>query len=140
MDETFIAVAPEVLAPIIADPARWPQWWPDLQLTVFMDRGIAGQRWSMVGAMVGSAEIWLEPALDGTTVHFYLRGAPTGPDRATADDLPDTPAGWRRADAIRRRRALDWKRHVWALKDELEGDRPPGFPAPPPDAPAATAH
>jgi hypothetical protein len=128
VDETFIAAPPEVLAPIIADPARWRQWWPDLTLTVFMDRGLAGQRWSMTGSLFGSAEIWLEPALDGTTVHYYLRGAPTGANPAAAVDLPDTPAGWRRADRIRRRRALEWKRHVWALKDELEGDRAPGSP------------
>lgn len=141
VDETFIAAPPQVLAPVVADPARWRQWWPDLDLTVFMDRGLAGQRWSMVGALVGSCEIWLEPALDGTTVHYYLRGAPTAEsDPTAAVELPDTPAGWRRADRFRRERALAWKRHIWALKDELEGARRPGDPATPqPDAPAAAA-
>lgn len=129
VDETFITVAPAVLAPVVADPARWREWWPDLQLTVFMDRGVSGQRWSMTGALFGSCEIWLEPMLDGTCVHYYLRGSPTDGDPKVGIELPDTPAGWRRADVIRRRRALDWKRHVWALKDELESGRAPGQPA-----------
>jgi hypothetical protein len=140
VDETFIAVPAQVLADVVADPSRWRRWWPDLELTVFMDRGVAGQRWSMVGALVGSSEIWLEPALDGTTLHYYLRGTPAGADRTTGVDLPDSPAGWRRADAIRRRRALDWKRHVWAVKDELEGGRRAGEPVTPAAAGSATAH
>lgn len=128
VDETYIAAAPEVVAPVVADPQRWRLWWPDLQLTVFMDRGVAGQRWSMVGALVGSCEIWLEPMLDGTCVHYYLRGLPTAGDPTTGVELPDDPAGWRKAARLRRARALDWKKHIWALKDELEGPRRPGDP------------
>lgn len=128
VDETFIAVPPETLAEVVADPARWQLWWPDLQLRVFMDRQLAGQRWSMTGALLGSCEIWLQPMLDGTCVHYYLRGNPCHGDPPVEHELPDTPAGWRKADAIRRHRALAWKRHIWALKDELEGDRKPGQP------------
>lgn len=128
VDETFIAAPPAALAPVIADPQRWREWWPDLQLTVFMDRGVAGQRWSMVGALVGSCEIWLEPMLDGTCVHYYLRGLPTSGDATTGTELPDDPAGWRRAARLRRARALAWKQHIWALKDEMEGRRRPGEP------------
>jgi hypothetical protein len=32
-------------------------------------------------------------------------------------------------DRLRRRHAIAWKQVVWALKDELEGDRRPGEPA-----------
>lgn len=128
VDETFIAAPPEQLAPIVADPARWREWWPDLQLTVFMDRGVAGQRWSVTGALVGSCEIWLEPVLDGTLVHHYLRATPSGNNPHEAEPLPDTPAGWRRAARLREERAKSWKRHIWALKDELEPERAAGMP------------
>lgn len=129
VDETFIAAPPAALAPIVADPARWRQWWPDLDLAVFMDRGEAGQRWSMTGALTGSCEIWLEPVADGTLVHYYLRGEPTAADGRSAQPYPDDHRGWRAADRVRRRRALAWKREVWALKDEVEGARSPGGPA-----------
>jgi hypothetical protein len=125
VDETFIVASPEVLAGMVADPARHRVWWPDLQLTVFMDRGVLGQRWSMTGALVGSAEIWLEPFADGTIVHHYLRGEPTSDGRTPAP-WPDTPAGWRKAARERARRATAWKRSVWALKADVEGGRPAG--------------
>lgn len=128
VDETFIAASPLALAPIVADPARWRQWWPDLHLTVFMDRGVSGQRWSITGALVGSCEIWLEPVLDGTLVHYYLRAAPSGASPHEAAQLPDDPAGWRKAARLREERAKSWKRHIWALKDELEAGRAAGAP------------
>lgn len=128
VDETFIAAPPETLAPIVADPERWRDWWPDLQLQVFMDRGVAGQRWSVVGALVGSCEIWLEPVLDGTLVHYYLRAVPSGNSPHEAAPLPDDPAGWRKASRVRADRARSWKRHIWALKDEMESGRAAGMP------------
>ncbi len=51
----------------------WHPWWPELQLSIFMDRGDKGVRWSISGALVGSSEIWLEPFADGVIVHYYLR-------------------------------------------------------------------
>ena len=131
VDETFIAAPPEALAPIIADPQRWQDWWPDLQLQVFMDRGLAGQRWSTTGALVGSCEIWLEPVLDGTLVHYYLRAVPCGSSPHEPAPLPDDASGWRAASKIREQRARQWKQHIWSLKDELEGGREPGSPANP---------
>lgn len=128
VDETFIAAPPQALAPIVADPARQGQWWPDLELTVFMDRGLQGQRWSVTGALIGSAEIWLEPFADGCIVHHYLRGEPSR-DGVTPQPWPDTPKGWREAAKNRAQWAKAWKRNVWALKQELEGDRPAGVPA-----------
>ncbi len=122
VDETFLVAAPAVVAAVVHDPVRWARWWPDLVLTIFMDRGPAGIRWSVTGGLEGSTELWLEPVLDGVLVHYYLR----------ADDGAATvadPARQQRADArLRDRRARAWKRSVTALKDELEAGRPPGVP------------
>jgi hypothetical protein len=127
VDETFVVAPPEVVAGIVADPASWRRWWPDLHLVVFMDRGLAGQRWSMTGALVGSLEIWIEPFADGCILHHYLRGEPSD-DGRTPRPWPDTPAGWRAAAAERARRATAWKASVWDLKYRLEGDRRAGVP------------
>jgi hypothetical protein len=127
VDETFIVVPPPRIAQIVADPARWARWWPHLQLTVFMDRGLEGIRWTVTGSLVGSAEIWLESFRDGVVVHHYLRAEPTEPGSATrARRISDSARGRREMDRLRRRHALAWKRAVWALKDELEADRAPG--------------
>jgi hypothetical protein len=114
IDETYVVAAPEAVAEAVHDRERWARWWPGLALTVFMDRGEKGIRWSVTGALVGSAELWLEPFGDGVVVHYYLR---VDPARAV-----------RSPDRVRKRQALDWKRHVNRLKDELEGGRPPGEP------------
>lgn len=129
VDETFIAIDRQSVAAIVADSSRWQQWWPGLVLTIFMDRGLDGIRWSVTGDLVGSCEIWLEACLDGVLVHYYLRADPTVPGSNTSPrNLPDSPRGWRTADALRRRQALAWKVHAWALKDELEAGRQPGEP------------
>jgi hypothetical protein len=116
IDETFVVAAPADVARLARDPARWRQWWPDLDLSVFQDRGEAGVRWNVRGALAGSMEVWLEPYGDGVILHYYLRCEP--------------PAGRalrpRAAQREVRRRALAAKRIFWALKDELEGGRPPG--------------
>ena len=128
VDETFVVVERARLASVVADPARWRQWWPTLELTVFMDRGIDGVRWSVTGELMGSAEIWLEAYADGVIVHYYLRGEPTVPGSpATPRTLPDSARGRREMDRLRRQHALAWKRVVWALKDEMEGTRGPGM-------------
>ncbi len=125
VDETFIVAPPEVLAALIVDPQNHARWWPDLRLTVFMDRGVQGQRWSITGALVGSLEIWLEAYADGCIVHYYLRAEPAAGDTTPAP-WPDTPKGWRTAAAHRARRAKQWKRNVWALKADVETGRPAG--------------
>lgn len=128
VDETYVVVERARLASVVADPARWRQWWPTLELTVFMDRGIDGVRWSVTGELMGSAEIWLEAYADGVIVHYYLRGEPTVPGSpATPRTLPDSARGRREMDRLRRQHALAWKRVVWALKDEMEGARGPGM-------------
>jgi len=127
VDETFIAVDRGILAPIVADQRRWRSWWPHWRMSVFMDRGEQGIRWSISGPLVGSCEIWLEPMLDGVLLHYYLRADPTRPRQpAIARELPASHRGHRIAATLRRQHALAWKSHAWVLKDELEGGRRPG--------------
>ncbi|MDP4014795.1 MAG: polyketide cyclase / dehydrase and lipid transport [Candidatus Nanopelagicales bacterium] len=127
VDETFLVVSPARLAAVVQERRRWAQWWPELSLSVFMDRGVKGIRWSVTGAMVGSAELWLEEFGDGVILHYYLRADPVSPGSATQPRvLTDSPRGRRAADRLRRREALRWKRTVWALKAEMEGERQPG--------------
>lgn len=77
MDATWIAVRAASVAPIVADPANWTRWWPDLDLLVEQRRGAKGMRWIVRsgrgGSVAGSMEIWLEPAQDGTVAHYFLR-------------------------------------------------------------------
>jgi hypothetical protein len=115
VDETYLVTGRPLLAAVVSDKDRWNQWWPELTLSVFMDRGVDGIRWSISGALIGSSEIWLEPVGDGVLLHYYLRADPALP-------------GGRKIDILRSRHARAWKRSVWALKDELEGDRRPGDP------------
>lgn len=117
MDETFLVVPPRTLAVIFGDQRRCRRFWPDLRLQVYADRGDAGLRWTVAGALVGTMEVWLEPMLDGTLLHYYLRA-----DRCGADSPRATAAEGRR-------RQLAAKTLAFALKAELEGDREIGLPA-----------
>ena len=112
IDETFVVADPVAVAGVVRDPDRWVRWWPDLRLAVFQDRGDAGIRWNVRGALTGSMEVWLEPFGDGVLVHHYVRCDPVGRDRITPRE--------------RRRRQRHAKRLFWSLKDELEGDRAAG--------------
>lgn len=129
VDESFIAVNVEQLAQIVADPSRWKQWFPDLELTVFMDRGLKGIRWSVAGRYHGSTEIWLEEFGDGVIVHYYLRVDPVNTSTGQVEPFEANPTGWRKAAKARVAAAKRWKQNLWALKDELEGDREPGTAA-----------
>lgn len=122
VDETFVAVPPEVLVTEFAQPTRWPVLWPDLDLRVVTDRGVAGLRWTVTGALVGSMEVWLEPVLDGTLLHYFLRADPAGPGGFPAPTTPRKGA----AEAQRRQRAA--KAIAFACKDRLEAGRAPGEP------------
>jgi hypothetical protein len=116
VDETFLVVPPRVVAAAFADPAAWRRFWPDLELDVYADRGDEGLRWTVRGALVGTMEVWLEPKLDGTLLHYFLRA-----------DLPGAhkPARIRREIA---RRQLAAKAVALDLKTVLEDGRPPGCP------------
>ncbi|MHB8340964.1 MAG: polyketide cyclase / dehydrase and lipid transport [Mycobacteriales bacterium] len=121
IDETFLVADPAAVAEAIHQPALWRAWWPDLDLVVFQDRGGQGLRWTVTGALAGTAEIWLEPWGDGVILHCFLRADPTRPRRGGG-----SPAAVARL-AVRetRRRAGQIKRAVNALKDQLEAGRPP---------------
>ena len=121
VDETFLAVSPALVAAAIGDPGRWRVWWPDLTLSVFQDRGAAGVRWNVRGALTGSMEVWLEPTGDGVILHYYLRCDPVADGRRRS----------RVAAREARRRQHRAKQVFWGLKDELEGNRRPGEPAVP---------
>ncbi|QUH05920.1 polyketide cyclase / dehydrase and lipid transport [Saccharopolyspora erythraea] len=114
-DEVFIAAAPGAVAERFADPARHRRYWPDLVLRVEEARGVKGVRWSIAGPLTGTMEVWLEPVLDGTVLHYFLRA--------------DLPAGVRRSAATEaRRRRLAARAVAFALKDQLESGRAPGCP------------
>ena len=121
-DETFLAVPPPELAQVFADPARCHRFWPDLRLAVYADRGREGRRWTVHGALVGTMEVWLEPVLDGTVLHYFLRADPAGPG---GEPRPLSGAA---AVAEIGRRQLEAKALAFRLKDELERGRPPGEP------------
>jgi hypothetical protein len=121
VDETFLAVPPKLVAAAFAEPAGWRRFWPDLVLEVYADRGDAGLRWTVRGALVGTMEVWLEPVLDGTVLHYFLRA-----------DLGARPHP--RPKDVRReltRRQLAAKAVALGLKAELENGRRPGIPPDP---------
>lgn len=121
VDETVIVVRRETLAAVVADRARWGAWWPGLEATVTVDRGVDGCRWTVTGGLVGIAEIALTPVVTGVLVRYALTADPTAPgSRTRPRRLPDSPHGRRELADLRRRHALAWKATVWSLKDELE--------------------
>lgn len=126
IDETFVVAAPAAVAAAVHDAARTATWWPDLELTVFQDRGVDGVRWTATGAMVGTAEIWLQAFGDGTLLHVFLRCDVTRRGSATTP----MPLTRRRALRAARDRAWQIKQWSWALKRELEGGRAAGEPRP----------
>lgn len=116
VDETFLVVPPKIVASAFADPAAWRRYWPDLTLAVYLDRGDEGLRWTVRGALVGTMEVWLEPVLDGTVLHYFLRADPA------------RPGSGKDVDRERRRRQLAAKRIALDLKSVLEDGRAPGCP------------
>jgi hypothetical protein len=126
IDESFVYAEPGQVAERLREQSLLRRWWPDLDLAVFQDRGEAGMRWTVTGSLVGTSEIWLEPADDGVLVHYYVRADPTRPGSRTE---PVTGSPRRRAwrgQRLAARHAKAFKQSVWALKDELEAGRAPG--------------
>ncbi|SHF40697.1 polyketide cyclase / dehydrase and lipid transport [Streptoalloteichus hindustanus] len=122
MDETFVAVPPAAVAAVFADSAACRRFWPDLVLEVYADRGAEGVRWAVRGALVGTMEVWLEPVLDGTVLHYFLRADGAGPGGQPAPLPPKAAA--REA----RRRLLAAKAVAFEVKAALEAGRPAGCP------------
>ena len=115
VDETFIVVPPAALAAVFSDPSNWSRFWPDLRLSVYVDRGDAGIRWTVQGALTGTMEVWLEPVLDGTLLHYFLRADPPVPFKRSRDQL-----------AAIRTRQIAAKSIALDLKRQLESGRPAG--------------
>jgi aminoglycoside phosphotransferase len=113
-DDSYIVAAPSEVAARLRGSGFWRSCWPGVVLTSYHDRGAEGMRWYATGAMVGTAELWLEPFRDGTLVHVFLR----------AD--PPTELSGQRLEALRRDHVLALKAALFAVKDELEADRAPG--------------
>lgn len=124
VDQTFITVPPSSVAAVFSDPRSWQVYWPDLLLEVYTDRGTEGLRWTVRGALIGTMEIWLEPVLDGTVLHYFLRANPASSRPLRAAEL--------RREADRRARAA--KAIALDLKYVLEDGRAPGVPPARPDA------
>jgi len=133
IDESFVVADPDRLATLVHDPELWRRWWPDLELRVAHDRGRDGLRFAVTGALVGTAEFWLEPWGDGVIVHYFLRADVTCPGSAV--EVRQLSA--RTAARERRRRGQQNKTGIWALKDELERDRTTGEPRVPAQVEAA---
>ncbi|MGC0364503.1 hypothetical protein ABH922_002487 [Rhodococcus sp. 27YEA15] len=112
-DQTFIAASPERVAELLAPPLKWRRWWPDLRLDVRENRGEAGIRWGVGGALDGTMEVWLEPVMDGTVAHYFLHAEP--PAGSNLDLV-----------AANRRRRVGGKAMSFELKRELEAGREAG--------------
>ena len=89
-DETYVAVAPRLLARRLVDPELLAEWFPRLTFEVFMDRAENGTRWSVTGEIDGSMEVWLEPMPPGTLVHWFVRGEARNSRRDTTRHYVDT--------------------------------------------------
>jgi hypothetical protein len=116
VDSTWICARPAVVAGIVAEPANWRRWWPELDLDADEVRGEKGVRWTVrptASGESGSMEIWLEPAFDGVVLHYFLRLDPT-------DGRPVARHRQTRRTHFHRRRA---KVTFWALADQLDPGR-----------------
>ena len=117
-DETFVCADPADVGAAIADPVSWRRWWPDLRLTVVEDRGPAGHRWTVTGALTGTMEIWLETSSDGVILHYFVHAEPSG---VAAWEL----AKMNLAKANHQRRVAG-KRMAFEVKQKLEESRAVG--------------
>jgi len=127
IDETFIVAEPAVIAAALHDEALWRRLFPGLELTVFMDRGDQGLRFTVTGDLVGSNELWVEPWGDGAIVHYYLRADITRRGSAT-EPIEGDPRSVVRRSIRTRSRHVHWvKAGLNALKDQLEAGRRPGL-------------
>jgi hypothetical protein len=118
-DQTFVAADPAEVGKAVADPSSWRRWWPDLRLGVIENRGDKGIRWTVTGALTGTMEVWLDPALDGVVLHYFLHAEPAG------------VAAWQLArmnlTKLNHRRRVAGKKMAFEVKRTLEQSRPVGL-------------
>ena len=79
---------------------------------------LEGRRARVDGALTGTMEVWLEPELDGTIVHYFLHAEPAGvaPEAVASLDLA----------AMNHARRVAGKVVTFETKRELEAGRPAG--------------
>lgn len=108
-DETYVTANPDDLVRPLCDRAFWQDRGVDAR--PYEDRGPLGRRWTLSGALVGTAELWLEPWSDGTIVHTFVQ----------ADPSSSRSDRWLRA-----RFGRPLKHRVLALKADVDAARPAG--------------
>ncbi|WP_064439210.1 hypothetical protein [Hoyosella altamirensis] len=118
-DDTFVAASPDLVARELQDRADWSRWWPDLSVTVQEDRGDKGVRWRVGKSLDGTMEVWLEPVLDGTMIHYFLHAEPVGQSPLSFPELAQANRSWRATG-----RAM-----AFEVKFRAERGRRPGEPA-----------
>jgi hypothetical protein len=132
VDSTWICARPAAVAAVVAEPANWRRWWPDLVVEVDEWRGNKGVRWSVRAPRSrasGTMEVWLEPAFDGVVAHYFLR---LDPDPGTQL----SPRRRARCADLHRKRV---KRVLWALSDQLDPSRLSRVAAPAPPGSVASS-
>lgn len=117
-DETFVCADLAAVGAAVANQSSWRRWWPDLKLTVVEDRGPAGQRWTVTGALTGTMEVWLEAVMDGVVLHYFLHAEPTGVTGAALAEL--------NLAQLNHRRRVAGKNMAFEIKNDLERTRPVG--------------
>jgi hypothetical protein len=118
IDEMFVVADRSLVRTALCDPTTWGRWFPEVRLTTSENRDLDGVRWNVSGALVGTAEVWLEEFGDGTLVHTYIRTVPASTRRFRS----------RRQARVLRHYALPLKRHLLSVKDDLEKGRTVGEP------------
>jgi hypothetical protein len=116
VDSTWIGVRPAMVGALIADPANWQYWWPELGLRVSELRGPKGVRWTVHSirgrAVTGSMEVWLQDVDGGTVAHYFL----------LVDGIR-RPVGRRERARLVHRYRVQTKRAFWSLADRLDPAR-----------------
>lgn len=120
INETFIGAPAESLVTALCDERTWSEWFTDLSLHCFDDRGVHGKRWTVDGGLVGTAEIWLEQIPAGTVVHAFLQ----------ADPRPRTRRSRASRARLEKRYAHRLKTLIVAVKDTHDVGRPAGTLSP----------
>ena len=109
VDETFVLAPVSELREVFCDEKSWQAF--GIELQCYEDRADLGKRWTLSGALTGTAEVWLEQAHGGVVVHVYVQADPTSR---------------RSAARLRRRIARPIKQWVLDVKTGHDMARPAG--------------
>lgn len=125
-DQGFVAAPPGRVYPELADPARYPRWWPGVRA----ERADPGAVGLWIGGM-GSVEVRAERHRPSTGLFLRLRGSSAGTmewfleefqDGTIVNSLLDVdlPGGAAQAERRLRRVRVAIRRAMVALKERLE--------------------